>query len=174
MRTPPFVLNILILPLVLFYSITGTCLAQRVYQDLLSLLRYLHSSRSLFFCVLDCPARLFSHGKKKRTSRKKNRSILFLLRLGRLSFDFLHRLVEKSFALSVLIFPFCLFRFVCVRVFEARHRGRARRRRGCQRVLSGRGGVARSAVDVFVARRRVCLETQGKHEWDLSGLQLKN
>ena len=32
------------------------------------------------------------------------------------------------------------------------------------------GGVARSAVAVFVARRRVCIETRGKHEWALSGL----
>ena len=42
---------------------------------------------------------------------------------------------------------------------------------GCWRV---EGGVARSAVAVFVARRRVCLETRGKHEWALSGLHLHN
>ena len=60
-------------------------------------------------------------------------------------------------------FPFFFFRFVCVRVLGARHRGRARRRRGCQRALAGRGGVARNAVAVFVARRSVCLETRGKH-----------
>ena len=44
-------------------------------------------------------------------------------------------------------------------------------------MVAGRGGVARSAVAVFVARRRVCLEsleTQGKHEWALSGLLLWN
>ena len=35
--------------------------------------------------------------------------------------------------------PF-LFSFVCVRVPRARHRGRARRHRGCQRALAGRGG----------------------------------
>ena len=42
--------------------------------------------------------------------------------------------------------PSFLFRFVCVRVLRVRHRGQSRRRRGCQRVLSGRAGVARSAV----------------------------
>ena len=57
-----------------------------------------------------------------------------------------------------------------MRVHRARHRGRARHRRGCQRVVAGRGGVARSVVAVFVARRRVCLETRGNHEWTLSGL----
>ena len=57
---------------------------------------------------------------------------------------------------------------------RARHRGRARRRRGCQRVLSGRGGVKRSAVAAFVPRCRVCLETRGKHEWALPGLHLPN
>ena len=68
------------------------------------------------------------------------------------------------------LFPFFLIRFVCVRELRARHRGRARHRRGCQRVEAGRGGVARSAVAVFVARRRVCFETRGKHEWALSGV----
>ena len=62
------------------------------------------------------------------------------------------------------------FRFVRARVLRARHRGRARRRRGCLGVLAGRRGVASSAVAVFVARRRVCLETRGKHEWALPGL----
>ena len=65
---------------------------------------------------------------------------------------------------------FCFFRFVCVRVLRVRHRGRAWHRRGCQWVLAGRGGVARSAVADFVARRRVCLETRRKHDWALSGL----
>ena len=69
-------------------------------------------------------------------------------------------------------FLFFFVRFVCVRVVGARHRGRARRRRGYQRLLAGRGGVARSAVAVFVARRCVCLETRGKHEWALSSLHL--
>ena len=78
------------------------------------------------------------------------------------------RVLVFIFALSVMFF----FRFVCVRVLRARHRGRAQRRRGCQRVLPGRGGVARSAIAVFVPRRRVCLETRGKHEWALSGLHL--
>ena len=73
-----------------------------------------------------------------------------------------------------LFFPFFFFRFVCVCVVGARQHGRTRRRRGCRRMLAGRGGVARSAVAVFVARRRVCLETQGKHEWALPGLHLKN
>ena len=36
-----------------------------------------------------------------------------------------------------------------------------------------RGGVERSAVVVFVPRRRVCLETRGKHEWALPGLHLR-
>ena len=73
-----------------------------------------------------------------------------------------------------LFFPYFFFRFVCVRVLGARHRGRARRRRGCQRVLAGRGGVARSVVAALVARRRVCLDTRGKHECALSGLHLHN
>ena len=51
-----------------------------------------------------------------------------------------------------------------MRVLRARHRGRARRRRGCQRLLAGRGGAARSTVAVSVARRRVCLETRWKQE----------
>ena len=59
-----------------------------------------------------------------------------------------------------------------VRVLRARHRGRARRRRGCQRVLAGGGGVAESAVAAFVPGRRVPLETLGMHEWGLSGLRL--
>ena len=48
--------------------------------------------------------------------------------------------------------------------------GRARRRRGCQRVLAGRGGTA---VAAFVAGRCVCLETRGKHQWALTGLHLR-
>ena len=68
-------------------------------------------------------------------------------------------------------FPF-FFRFVCGRVLGARHGGRARHRRGCQRVTADRGGVKRSAVAVFVPRRLVSLETRGKHEWALSGLHL--
>ena len=72
---------------------------------------------------------------------------------------------------SRFFFPFFLiFRFVCVRVLVALHCGRARRRRGYQRVLVGREVVETSAVAVFVPRRRVCLETQGKHEWTLPGL----
>ena len=69
-----------------------------------------------------------------------------------------------------LFFPFFFLRFVRARVLGALHRGRAGRRRGRQRVVASRGGVTRSAVAVLVARRRVCLETQGKHEWALSGL----
>ena len=54
---------------------------------------------------------------------------------------------------------------------RARHRGRARRHRWCQRALAGSPGVVgRSAVAVFVARCRVFLETRGKHEWALPGL----
>ena len=71
------------------------------------------------------------------------------------------------------ISPSFFFRSVCVRVLRIRHRGRARHRRGCQRVLAGRGWVARigrDAVAVFVARRRVCLDTRGKHECAPSGL----
>ena len=40
---------------------------------------------------------------------------------------------------------------------------------GCGRIQGGSGG-ARFAV--FVARRRVFIETQGKHAWALSGLLL--
>ena len=58
----------------------------------------------------------------------------------------------------------------CVRVPRARHRGQAQRHRGCQRALTGRGGIGRSAVEVFVATRRVCIETRRKHDWVLSGL----
>ena len=77
-------------------------------------------------------------------------------------------LLSSPFFLALSVRFSLVFRFVCVRVLEARHRGRARRRRRCQRVLAGRGrGVARSAVAVLVARRRVCLETRGKHEWAL-------
>ena len=39
-------------------------------------------------------------------------------------------------------------------------------------VLTGRGGVARSAVAVFVPRRRVYLETREMHEGALPGLNL--
>ena len=38
---------------------------------------------------------------------------------------------------------------------------------GCWRV---EGGEGRSAVVVFVARRRVSIESRGKHEWALLGL----
>ena len=57
-----------------------------------------------------------------------------------------------------------------VRVLGSRHREGAWRRRACQQVLAGRAGVARSSVAVFVARRCLCLETRGKHEWALFGL----
>ena len=40
-----------------------------------------------------------------------------------------------------LFYRFFSICFVCVRVSRARHRGRSRRRRGCQRVLAGRGGL---------------------------------
>ena len=73
---------------------------------------------------------------------------------------------------SRFFFPVFFFRFVCVRVLRARHRGQARRRRGCQRVLTGREGFARSAGAVSVDRRCVCLETRGMHEWALFGLHL--
>ena len=85
------------------------------------------------------------------------RVFVFLISLGTFGYSFL----------------FSYFRFVLVRVLGALHRGRARRRRRYQRVLAGRGGVARSAVAVLVARRCVCVETQGKHEWALSGLHLR-
>ena len=56
-----------------------------------------------------------------------------------------------------IICPLFFISIVCVHVLRARHRGRAYRRRGCQRVLAGGGGVARSAV---AARRCLCLETR--------------
>ena len=37
--------------------------------------------------------------------------------------------------------PFFFFRFECMRVLRVRHRGRARHRRGSQRVVAGRGGL---------------------------------
>ena len=68
-----------------------------------------------------------------------------------------------------LFFLFCSFVwYACVP--RARHRWRAQHRRGCQQALTGRRGVGRSAVAVFVARSRVCIETRGKHEWVMSGL----
>ena len=74
---------------------------------------------------------------------------------------------------SVRFFLFSSFvSCACVRVFESWHRGRARRRRGCQRVLAGRGGFARSAVAVFVARYCLWLETRGVHESCLADLHL--
>ena len=76
--------------------------------------------------------------------------------------------------LALFFFPFFLFRFVCVRVLGARNRGRARRRRGCQRVLAVKGGIEASAGAAFVPKRRVCLETRGTNEWALSGLHLHN
>ena len=87
----------------------------------------------------------------------------------------LQRLFVFFISLGSFIFlVFSFLCFVCVRVLRERHRGRVRRRRGCQQVLAGRGGVARSAIAVFVARRRVCLETRGGHEWALSGLRLQD
>ena len=53
--------------------------------------------------------------------------------------------------------------FFFLRVPRARNRGRARRRRGCQRALAGRG---RSVVAVSVARRRA------RHEGSVNGLCL--
>ena len=70
------------------------------------------------------------------------------------------------------LFPLFFFCFVCVRVLGAQHRGRARRLRGCERMLASRGGIARSAAAVFVVRRFACLETRGMHTWALSGLHL--
>ena len=61
------------------------------------------------------------------------------------------------------------FSFVCLRVPRAWYRGRPRRHLGCRRALAGRGGVGRSAVAIFVPRRRVCIETREKHEWALPG-----
>ena len=91
--------------------------------------------------------------------------------MGIASFYYLPELSSGSlctpflFALSVP-FPF-FFRFMCLRVLRARHRARARHRRGSADG-GGYGGVARSAVTVFVAKRRMCLETRGMHEGALS------
>ena len=93
--------------------------------------------------------------------------------VGALSLNFFYRLIEIYFSLSV-IFPFFFFRFVFVYVVGSRQRGQVRRRRGCRRMLAGRGWVARNAVAVFVARRRVRPERKGKHEYALSGLLLKS
>ena len=88
-------------------------------------------------------------------------------------FRYLVRLLRLHAGGSLFSFFLLLF---CVRACtqstspRARHRGRARRRRKCQRAMGGRGGLARRAVAVLVARRRVCLETRGKHERALSGL----
>ena len=60
-----------------------------------------------------------------------------------------------------------------VGVLGALHGGRARRRRRYQRVLAARGGVAKSAVAVFMASDGLCLDTRGKHERALSGLLVR-
>ena len=64
--------------------------------------------------------------------------------------------------------PFFFFRFVSVRVVRARHRGRARHRRGCHRVVAGRGGVARSAVAVSW----IGVKCASRHEGSMNGLCL--
>ena len=75
-------------------------------------------------------------------------------------------------ALPVLFFLFCSF---VSRACVYSEHGTAGEPRvvagvsGCWRV---EGGGARSAVAVVVARRCVCLETQGMNEWTLSGLHL--
>ena len=86
---------------------------------------------------------------------------------------------QRFFVLSIYFswhsrsfLPFFFFPSVCVRVLRARHRRSAQRRRGCPRVLAGRGRVARNAVAAFVPRRRLCLKTRGMHERTLSGLHL--
>ena len=125
----------------------------------------------LFLCVLAYRPTLFFPEKEKEKLRKEKADSVFVSGLaGSLSLLFTGSL--KFLLHSQFFFIFFYFRFVCVRVLGARHRGRARRRRGCQRVLAGGGGVAKSTVAVFVPRRPVCLETRGKHEWALSGLHL--
>ena len=64
--------------------------------------------------------------------------------------------------------PF-LFRFVYSEHGTAGEPGAVAGVSGCWRV---EGGVASSAVAVFVPRRRVSLETRGVHKWALSGLYL--
>ena len=123
-----------------------------------------------FLRVLAYHATLSSPEKEKYIYPKTKKTILLFKQCGRLSFVFSPRLVEISYAISVFFFLLS-FR---VRVLEARHRGRARRRRGCQLMLAGRARVARSAIAVFAARRRACLETRGNNEWAPSGLHLKN
>ena len=99
-------------------------------------------------------------------------------RLSLVHAGFLYRFFVFSIYFSchfrLCFFSFFFFRFVCmracVRVLGARHRGRVRRCRGCQRVLACRGRITRSAVAVFVAGRCVCLATRGVHESALSGL----
>ena len=125
-----------------------------------------------FLCVLADRATLFPGKRRKKSRKKKKSKKKFSGLAGSLSLFSTGSL--KIILHFQLFFPFFFFRFVCVRVLGARHRGRAMRRRGCQRMLAGKGGFARSAVVVFVAWRRVCLETRRKHEWAPSGLHLKN
>ena len=80
--------------------------AQRVYHDFLSLLRSLFSSRACLSC------HTFFPGTIEEKSRKKEESICFFQRFGRLSFAFFHRLVEIYFALSVIFLFFLLSSFV--------------------------------------------------------------
>lgn len=79
-----------------------------------------------------------------------------------------HRLL--LFACRREEYSFLLPCFGCMRGLTARHRGRARHPHGGQRVLAGKEEVGRSAVVVFVTRRRVSVETRGNIEWTLSDL----
>ena len=102
--------------------------------------------------------------------REKEKSIIFFSGLAG-SLRFFHWLVDISFALSVRFsfFPL-LFRVRACTRNTASWASPASLRVSAG--LAGRGGVARSAVAVFVASRRVCLETREKHEWALSVLHL--
>ena len=66
------------------------------------------------------------------------------------------------------LFSFFFFCFLCARVLGTRHRERAQRRRGCQRVLAGKGGLqgARSPLSCLGV---VCAS---RHEGSMNGLCL--
>ena len=146
------------------YLIITTCLA--------------HSESTTFFCrfyhlcfvlvlwflyVLAYRATLFS---PKKNGKRKSRFCFFSGLAGSLSLFFTGSLKFLSHHQS--FFPFFFFHFVCVRVLRERHRERARRRRGCQRVWRV-GGGSQGARSPF---SRLGVTCASRHERSMNGLCL--
>ena len=132
--------------------------AQRVSHDFLSLLRTIFpffAFFAFFACLLVVPHCFSRNTTKTNIGERKGRFCFFSGLGGSLSLFFTGWFI--FFSHFQLFFPLFFFRFVCVCVVGALRRGRAWRRRVCRRMPAGRGGVAKSSVAVFVARRRVCL-----------------